>query len=64
VLADVLLGDLEIAEGEARIASSPLSPSGIWIGPPPAAADYTGTPADPAALQEFLGHFRLCEGKG
>jgi len=43
---------------------------GIWIGPPPAGAadnpqaDYTGTPADPAALQEFLGHFRLCEGKG
>ncbi len=45
---------------------------GIWIGPSPAASadkpvnqiDYTGTPADPAALQEFLGHFRLCEGKG
>jgi len=37
---------------------------GIWIGPQPAADDYTGTPADPAALQEFLGHFRLCEGKG
>ena len=43
---------------------------GIWIGPPPAGAadnpqaDYTGTPADPAALQEFLGHFRLCGGKG
>ncbi len=40
---------------------------GIWIGPPPAGGDnhdYTGTPADPAALQEFLGHFRLCEGKG
>ncbi|MEO6194459.1 MAG: hypothetical protein ABIS20_15725, partial [Thermoanaerobaculia bacterium] len=39
---------------------------GIWMGPPPAGAvdDYTGTPADPAALQEFLGHFRLCEGKG
>jgi hypothetical protein len=39
---------------------------GIWMGPPPAGAadDYTGTPADPAALQEFLEHFRLCEGKG
>ncbi len=37
---------------------------GIWMGPPPAGDDYTGTPADPAALQEFLGHFRLCEGKG
>jgi len=37
---------------------------GIWMGPPPAAEDYTGTPADPAALQEFLGHFRMCEGKG
>jgi hypothetical protein len=39
---------------------------GIWMGPPPAGAadDYTGTTADPAALQEFLGHFRLCEGKG
>jgi len=49
---------------------------GVWIGPAPVATpaagagkpvnpiNYTGTPADPAALQEFLGHFRLCEGKG
>ncbi|HEY4573730.1 MAG TPA: hypothetical protein VIJ26_07205, partial [Thermoanaerobaculia bacterium] len=45
---------------------------GIWIGPAPAGsegkpvaeADYQGTAADPAAMQEFLGHFRLCGGKG
>jgi hypothetical protein len=41
---------------------------GIWIGPAADAGkpapDYTGTPADPAALQEFLGHFQLCDGKG
>jgi hypothetical protein len=45
---------------------------GIWIGPSPQDSkekpvnevDYAGTPADPAALQEFLGHFRLCGGKG
>lgn len=45
---------------------------GIWIGPAPQGSegkpvketDYTGTPADPAAMQEFLGHFRLCGGKG
>jgi hypothetical protein len=45
---------------------------GIWIGPAPAGSkgkpvaevDYQGTPADPAAMQEFLGHFRLCGGKG
>jgi hypothetical protein len=45
---------------------------GVWIGPAPqgsegktvAETDYTGTPADPAAVQEFLGHFRLCGGKG
>lgn len=43
-----------------------------WIGPAPAGSedkpvaevDYRGTPADPAAIQEFLGHFRFCEGKG
>lgn len=38
----------------------------IWFGPDPAPgtpvaeADYTGTNADPAAIQEFLGHFKLC----
>jgi hypothetical protein len=45
---------------------------GVWIGPAPAGSadrpaaqtDYTGTPADPAALQDFLGHFQLCDGKG
>jgi hypothetical protein len=45
---------------------------GVWIGPGPAGSadkpvaqtDYTGTPADPAALQDFLGHFQLCDGKG
>jgi hypothetical protein len=45
---------------------------GIWIGPAPQASegkpvnetDYTGSPADPVAMQEFLGHFRLCGGKG
>lgn len=39
---------------------------GMWFGPDPAPekpvaeADFTGTPADPAALEQFLGHFRLC----
>jgi len=39
---------------------------GMWFGPDPAPekpvaeADFTGTNADPAALQEFLGHFKLC----
>jgi len=39
---------------------------GLWFGPDPAPekpvgeADFTGTNADPAALQEFLGHFKLC----
>ena len=39
---------------------------GIWFGPeanpgvPAAEADFTGTPADPQALREFAGHFRLC----
>jgi hypothetical protein len=45
---------------------------GIWIGPAPQGSegkpvnetDYTGTPADPAAMQDFLGHFRLCGGTG
>jgi hypothetical protein len=45
---------------------------GTWIGPAPADSatkpvgqvNYTGTNADPAALQEFLGHFRLCDGNG
>jgi hypothetical protein len=38
----------------------------MWYGPDPAPdkpvaeADYSGTTADPAAIQEFLGHFRLC----
>jgi hypothetical protein len=39
---------------------------GIWFGPDPAAggdagADaLAGTPADPAAIRAFMGHFRLC----
>ena len=39
---------------------------GMWFGPDPAAdkpvaeADFSGTNADPAAIQEFLGHFQLC----
>jgi hypothetical protein len=45
---------------------------GVWIGPKPTEgagqptgeAAYSGTPADPAALQDFLGHFQLCGGKG
>jgi hypothetical protein len=45
---------------------------GIWIGPAPAGSegkpvaevDYKETPADPVAMQDFLGHFRLCGGKG
>jgi hypothetical protein len=38
----------------------------MWFGPDPspdkpvAEADYSGTNADPAAIQEFLGHFGLC----
>jgi hypothetical protein len=44
---------------------------GVWIGPDPeqpaAAANdavYAGTAADPAAIQDFLGHFQLCGGTG
>lgn len=39
---------------------------GMWMLHDPAAdrpageVDWTGTPADPAALEEFLSHFRLC----
>ncbi len=39
---------------------------GMWFGPDPdpekptAEANFSGTNADPAALQEFLGHFQLC----
>ena len=42
---------------------------GIWFGPDPAPekpiaeVDYSGTPADPAAITDFLGHFELCGGK-
>ncbi len=38
----------------------------LWFGPDPAPgtpvaeADFTGTNADPAAIQAFLGHFKLC----
>ncbi len=38
----------------------------MWYGPDPAPdkpvaeADYSGSAADPAAIQEFVGHFRLC----
>ncbi len=38
----------------------------LWFGPDPAPekpvaeTDYAGTTADPAAMQEFLGHFQLC----
>jgi hypothetical protein len=40
---------------------------GLWLAPDPApgspaeVADLTGTPADPAALRTFLGHFRFCD---
>jgi hypothetical protein len=39
---------------------------GIWFGPdthpgePAAGADYSGTPADPKAISEFMGHFSPC----
>jgi hypothetical protein len=39
---------------------------GLWFGPDPspdkpvAETDFAGTNADPAAMQEFLGHFQLC----
>ncbi len=39
----------------------------IWFGPdaspdsgPATAAELTGTPADEAAMREFMGHFRVC----
>jgi hypothetical protein len=41
---------------------------GIWFAPDPARgqpvaeADWTGTPADPAALESFTSHFRFCDG--
>ncbi len=41
---------------------------GIWFAPDPEPdravdeVDWTGTPADPAALQSFAGHFRFCDG--
>jgi len=41
---------------------------GIWFAPDPepgrpvAEVDWTGTPADPAALQSFTSHFRYCDG--
>lgn len=42
---------------------------GVWFGPDPAAdkpaaeTDFTGSTADPAAIQGFLGHFKLCGGR-
>jgi hypothetical protein len=42
---------------------------GLWFGPDPSPdqpvkeADYAGTSADPAKVQEFLNHFKLCGGK-
>lgn len=39
---------------------------GLWFGPDPAPdtpvkeADYTGSAADPAQVQQFLNHFQLC----
>ncbi|HEY0514486.1 MAG TPA: hypothetical protein VGH73_21465 [Thermoanaerobaculia bacterium] len=42
---------------------------GLWVGPDPqaatpvAAANYSGTPADPQAIRDFLDHFQLCGGK-
>lgn len=39
---------------------------GVWFVPDPApetpaeGVDWTGTPADPRALEDFLGHFELC----
>jgi hypothetical protein len=41
---------------------------GIWFAPDPepgrpvAEVNWTGTPADPAALQSFTSHFRYCDG--
>jgi hypothetical protein len=42
---------------------------GLWFGPDPAPdtpvkeADYTGSAADPAQVQQFLNHFQLCGAK-
>src|SRR5262245_3003057 len=33
---------------------------GIWFGPDPGSKDLTGTPADEAAIGEFMSHFRPC----
>ncbi len=49
-----------------QCAHDPRLRFAMWFGPDPASdkpvaeADYAGTVADPAAIQEFLGHFRLC----
>jgi hypothetical protein len=68
-------GEIEFSEQERRGLTSLIMVDcpqdgrlrlGIWFGPDPAAgpesnlADLAGTPADPAAIQEFMGHFRLC----
>jgi hypothetical protein len=57
-IATIFLVDCPQDDGRLRL--------GIWFGPDPAPttaapeANWTGTPADPAALREFAGHFKLC----
>lgn len=33
---------------------------GLWFAPEPESGDLSATPADPEALVDFLGHFRIC----
>jgi len=57
--AVLALADLDCGDRYQRIA--------VWFAPDPAPdapageVDWTGTPADDAALRTFLGHFRPCE---
>jgi hypothetical protein len=68
-------GHLDMAEGRAEGVSSLLlidcpqdsrRRMAIWFGPDPdskapvAKADFSGTPADEAAIRGFVGHFQLC----
>lgn len=52
------LADLDCGDSYQRIA--------VWFAPDPepevptAEVDWSGTPADPAAVRSFLGHFRPC----
>ena len=63
--------DLPSAAASATLTLTNAAGQTVWSGPAPQGSegkpakevDYKGTPADPAALQDFLGHFRLCGGR-